>query len=113
MTPATTGYLWCAAAGLASALATLFIKFSAQHAADWNVVRLTWLGVAALTYGAGFVTYSFALQKLDMNLAYPVMTGVAMAMVAALGFAALGEQLTASRVTGMVLIALGAIALSR
>lgn len=113
MNPAATGYLWCAAAGFSSALATLFLKFAGQHAADWNVTRLAWLGAAALTYMTGFVTYSFALQKLDMNLAYPVMTAVAMAMVAALGFAALGEQLSLSKVVGMVLVALGAVALSR
>lgn len=113
MNPVATGYLWCAAAGFSSALASLFIKFSSQHPADWNFARLAWLGAAVLTYMTGFATYSFALQKLDMNLAYPVMTAVAMAMVAALGFAALGEQLSLSKVAGMVLVALGAFFLSR
>jgi small multidrug resistance pump len=108
-----TGYLWCAVAGLASALATQFIKLSSHHAADWNPVRIAFLGAAGVTYMAGFVTYSFGLQKLDMHLAYPVMTAAAMVMVAALGFAALDEPLTVSKVTGMVLVVLGAFALSR
>lgn len=113
MTPAMTGYLWCALAALASAGATFLIKLSNQHAADWNLVRLAFLGGAGFTYALGFVFYSIALQKLDMSLAYPVMTGIAMAAVAAIGFAALDEPLTTSKMIGMALIALGAFALSR
>lgn len=113
MTPAVTGYFWCAMAALASAGATFLIKVSNQHGADWNIVRLAWLGGAATTYAIGFVCYSVALQRLEMSLAYPVMTGFAMAMVAAIGFAALDEQLTMSKIIGMVLIALGAVFLSR
>ena len=113
MTPAMTGYLWCALAALASAMATFLIKLSNQHGADWNLVRLAFLGGAGATYALGFIFYSVALQKLDMSLAYPVMTGIAMAMVAALGIAALDEPLSASKVIGMVLIAAGAFALSR
>jgi len=113
MTPAATGYLWCALAALASAVASLLIKYASAHAADWNLTRVLYLGAAGGTYALGFVAYSVALQKLEMSLAYPVMTGVAMAMVAALGYAALNEPLTLSKVAGMVLIAAGAFALSR
>ncbi|MGZ8289723.1 MAG: DMT family transporter [Telluria sp.] len=113
MTPAMTGYLWCALAALASAMATYLIKLSNQNAADWNMVRIAFLGGAGATYALGFVCYSVALQKLDMSLAYPVMTGIAMAMVAAIGFAALDEPLGASKIIGMLLIAAGAFALSR
>jgi multidrug transporter EmrE-like cation transporter len=108
-----TGYLWCALAALASAMATFLIKLSNQHAADWNMVRIAFLGGAGATYALGFVCYSVALQKLDMSLAYPVMTGIAMAMVAAIGVAALDEPLSAAKIAGMLLIAAGAFALSR
>jgi multidrug transporter EmrE-like cation transporter len=108
-----TGYLWCALAALASAMATFLIKLSNQHAADWNMVRVAFLGGAGATYALGFVCYSVALQKLDMSLAYPVMTGIAMAMVAAIGVAALDEPLSAAKIAGMLLIAAGAFALSR
>lgn len=108
-----TGYLWCALAALASAMATFLIKLSNQHAADWNMVRIAFLGGAGATYALGFVCYSVALQKLDMSLAYPVMTGIAMAMVAAIGVAALDEPLSAGKIAGMLLIAAGAFALSR
>ena len=113
MTPAMTGYLWCALAALASAAATFLIKLSNQHGVDWNLVRVAFLGGAGATYALGFVCYSVALQKLDMSLAYPVMTGVAMLAVAALGVAALNEPLTFSKIAGMALIVAGAFALVR
>lgn len=113
MPPTLTGYLWCALAALASALATYFIKLANQHADAWTMTRLMYLGFACATYGGGFVSYSVALQKLDMSLAYPVMTGMAITMVAAIGYAALNEPLTMSKLAGMVLIGAGAFALTR
>lgn len=111
--PAATGYLWCALAAAASAAATFLIKLSNQHSADWNLTRLAFLGAACFTYGLGFACYSVALQKLDISLAYPVMTGIAMAMVALIGYVFLSEPMGASKLLGMALIACGAIALSR
>jgi multidrug transporter EmrE-like cation transporter len=113
MTPAMTGYLWCALAALASAVATYLIKISGQAGAGWSLVRLMYLGGAGGVYVLGFVCYSVALQKLEMSLAYPIMTAIAMAMVAAIGYGALDEPLTVSKIVGMVLIAAGAFALSR
>jgi multidrug transporter EmrE-like cation transporter len=113
MTPAMTGFLWCALAALASAMATFLIKMSNGHGADLNMVRLAFLGGAGATYAIGFVCYSVALQKLDMSIAYPVMTGIAMVMVAILGIAVLGESFTSGKIIGMLLIAAGAFALVR
>lgn len=113
MNPLFIGYLWCALAALASALATLLIKVSNTHGADWNIVRLAWLGGAAFTYVLGFACYSVALQKLEISLAYPVMTGIAMAMVAVLGFCFLNEAMSWWKAAGMLLIAAGAFALTR
>jgi multidrug transporter EmrE-like cation transporter len=113
MQTVTLGYLWCALAALASALATLLIKLSNQHSADWNLARLSFLAGAAATYVLGFVCYSVALQKMEMSLAYPVMTGFAMVMVAAIGYAALSEPMTLSKIAGMLMIGAGAYALAR
>jgi small multidrug resistance pump len=113
MSPTTIGYIWCALAALASALATLLIKFSGQHGPDWNLLRVTYLGGAGATYALGFVCYTVALQRLEISLAYPVMTGIAMAFVAAFGVLALAESMTVSKVVGMVLVAAGAYALVR
>jgi multidrug transporter EmrE-like cation transporter len=107
------GFLWCAGAALASALASLLIKFANQAGSDWNLVRLAWLGAACTTYGLGFISYSVALQKLEMSLAYPIMTGVAIACVALIGATVLDEAITPARIAGMLLVAAGAFLLSR
>lgn len=113
MLPSMMGFLWCALAALASALATFLIKLSSQHGPDLNLHRLLLLGAAGGTYAFGFICYSVALQKLDMSVAYPVMTGIAMAMVAVLGIMIMGESLSAGKIVGMILIAAGAFALVR
>lgn len=113
MQPSMMGFLWCALAALASALATFLIKLSSQHGPDLTLHRLLLLGAAGGTYAFGFICYSVALQKLDMSIAYPVMTGIAMAMVAVLGIMIMGESLSAGKVVGMILIAAGAFALVR
>ncbi|WP_312183861.1 DMT family transporter [Massilia timonae] len=113
MTPAMTGFLWCSLAALASALATFLIKMSNGHGADLNIIRLAFLGGAGTTYALGFICYSVALQKLDMSVAYPIMTGIALVMVAILGIVVLGESLSPGKILGMMLIAAGAFVLVR
>jgi multidrug transporter EmrE-like cation transporter len=108
-----TGLLWCGGAALASALASLLIKFANQAGSDWNMVRLGWLGAACAIYGLGFISYSVALQKLDMSLAYPIMTGIAIACVALIGYAVLDEAVTPAKIAGMLLVATGAFLLAR
>ncbi|SFU39248.1 SMR family transporter [Pseudoduganella namucuonensis] len=113
MNPAYTGYLWCAGAALASALSTYLIKLSGQNGADWNLVRLAWLGGACASYGLGFVCYSIALQRLQVSLAYPVMTAITLALVALIGYAALQEPMSAAKLAGIVLVGAGAFMLAR
>lgn len=113
MSPTLIGYLWCALAALASAAATYLIKLSGMAGAEWNLARLAYLGGACATYGLGFVCYSLALQRMQISLAYPAMTAITMALVALLGYAALHEAMTVSKVVGLVLIAAGAFALTR
>ncbi|SFL48775.1 SMR family transporter [Rugamonas rubra] len=113
MSPTLIGYLWCALAALASAAATYLIKLSGMAGSDWSVTRLAYLGGACATYGLGFVCYSLALQRMQISLAYPAMTAITMALVALLGYAALQEPMTVSKVVGLLLIAAGAFALTR
>jgi multidrug transporter EmrE-like cation transporter len=110
---ALAGYFWCMLAAVASAVATLLIKLSHQPGAEWTLARLGWLGAACAAYGVGFVCYAIALQKLQMSLAYPVMVAITMVLVAVTGYFALQEALTASKLAGMLLIALGAFVLAR
>ena len=111
---ALAGYFWCMLAAVASAVATLLIKLSHQPgSSEWTLTRLGWLGAACAAYGIGFVCYAIALQKLQMSLAYPVMVAITMVLVAVTGYFALQEALTASKLAGMLLIALGAFVLAR
>lgn len=113
MNPALTGFLWCLLAAVASACATLLIKLSGDGSAGWTLLRLTWLGAACATYAAGFVCYAQALQRMQISLAYPLMTAVTLVLVTVLGYVVLHEALTPSKLTGLALIAAGAFALSR
>lgn len=107
------GYLWCAGAACFSALSTYLIKLAGMAGPDWNMARLTWLGAAVGSYVLGFACYSVALQKLQISLAYPVMTAVTMALVTAIGAMVLNEPLTMTKMGGMAMIAAGAFVLAR
>lgn len=113
MSPVLTGYFWSILASLASALATLLIKLSHQENAGWTLSRLAYLGGASGTYVVGFVCYSIALQRLQISLAYPLMTAFTMLLVMLIGFLVLGENLTFTRMAGAALIITGAFILSR
>ena len=113
MNPSVIGFLWCAGASLASALSTYLIKMSGQAGSDWNLARLLWLGSACASYGLGFVCYSIALQKMQISLAYPVMTAITLALVALTGYAALQEPMSAAKLAGLVLVGAGAFLLAR
>lgn len=113
MNPIYVGYLWCALAALASATSTYLIKMSSQGEAGLNVVRLAYLGSACASYGLGFVFYTFALQRLQISLAYPVMTAVTMALVTLVGYLVLHEALTPTKIAGVLLVTIGAFVLAR
>jgi small multidrug resistance pump len=113
MNPTYVGYLWCALAALASATSTFLIKMSSQGEAGLNFVRLAYLGSACASYGLGFIFYTFALQRLQISLAYPVMTAVTMALVTAVGTLMLQEALTPTKIAGLLLVTAGAFVLAR
>lgn len=107
------GILWCALAALASAGATYLIKISGSAGEGLSLARLLWLGAACASYGLGFVAYALALHRLQISIAYPVMTAITIAVVALIGYFALQEPLGASRLAGIALVALGAFLVAR
>lgn len=107
------GYVWCALAAVASAAATFLIKMSSLQGSGLSLVRLLWLGGAGGAYALGFVCYAVALEKMQISLAYPVMTAITMLLVALAGGIVLQETLTLSKIAGVVLITAGAFVLSR
>jgi small multidrug resistance pump len=107
------GIMWCALASLASAAATYLIKMSGSAGEGFSLARLAWLGAACGAYGMGFVAYAFALQRLQISLAYPVMTAITIAMVALIGYFALQEPLGMTRLAGIALVTAGAFLVAR
>jgi small multidrug resistance pump len=107
------GIFWCALASLASAIATYLIKVSGSAGEGMSLARVLWLGAACGSYGLGFVAYALALQRLQISLAYPVMTAITIAMVSIIGYFALQEPLGASRLAGIALVTVGAFLVAR
>jgi small multidrug resistance pump len=107
------GFLWVAAASGFSALSTYLIKMSSHAGAELSLVKAGWLVAAMSSYVLGFGCYTFALQRLQISLAYPVMTAITMALVAIIGYLWLQEAMGATRLAGIALIGLGAFLLAR
>lgn len=107
------GYVWCAAAGLCSALATLMIKLSVGGSDTGGWIKLYWLAGAAACYLAGFGAYSQALTKLEITIAYSMMTAVTMSLVACAGWLMLGESISGYKVSGMLLLCVACVLMSK
>jgi small multidrug resistance pump len=64
-----------------------------------------WLGL--LLYGATFLLYAAALERLPLNVAHPVLTTGAVASVAALSVLIFREPLYGTTVAGIMLVLVG------
>jgi multidrug transporter EmrE-like cation transporter len=97
-------------------VATYLIKASHiahQSEGFWSISKLLYLGSAIAAYGLGFIFYTFALKRLAMSLAYPVMTAITLLIIAIVGVLVLNEDMTTTKILGMLLIATGAFFLTR
>lgn len=71
---------------------------------------LIWVALAL--YGVGFVLWSFALQRLALSYAYP-MLAASFLLVPVAGHLLFGEQLSMARVAGIALIVVGVVLVGR
>jgi small multidrug resistance pump len=113
MNSTLAGYLWLALASVASASATFLLKMSSHAGTAMTAGRLAWLGGAVTAYVLGFFCYAYALERLQMSLAYPVMTALTIVMVTLLGMLALQESLSPLKLCGLLLIGAGAFVVAR
>ncbi len=60
-------------------------------------------------FAANVLAYAFALSKLRLSVAYPVMTSVGLIIVMVLSFAMLGEKITGLQLVGTALILGGVV----
>ncbi|RAG87531.1 QacE family quaternary ammonium compound efflux SMR transporter [Streptacidiphilus pinicola] len=68
--------------------------------------------IVVLGYVASFALLSQALKQIPVSSAYAIWSGVGTAVVAAIGFAFLGEGVNLWKVLGIALIIVGVIALN-
>lgn len=68
--------------------------------------------VGVMLYGVAFVLYALALTKLPLNVAHPILTSGAIALVAAVSTVYFGERLSPLNWLGIGLIICGVIALT-
>lgn len=71
-----------------------------------------WVVAGLALYGLGAVLWLYVLARLPLSAAYPFV-GLGFILTMALGVLALGENLSAMRVFGTLLIALGCVFVSR
>lgn len=105
-----TGLMWCAAAGLCSALATLMMKYSSSP--PFNN-RMFFLGGAIGCYAVGFWLYCQALRNLQMSVAYPLMTMFTVLGVMSFGYIFFSESITFYKLSGIVLMIFSCFLISK
>ena len=100
--------------GSCSALASVLLRISGQMPA--GALAINWASLtstpnllrvgAIFAYGAGFVLYALALKRIELNIAYPLMVGIAILEI--FGYGLLGGETVSVRSTvGAVLIMSG------
>ena len=78
----------------------------------WTVVSNPWVVLGFALFGAPFVLYSAVLARLELSVAYPIMTGGGFLLILLASVSLLQEPLTLPRVLGMLSIAVGISAVS-
>ncbi|MGW4322902.1 DMT family transporter [Streptomyces sp. NPDC004684] len=100
------GYLMLAGAIAAEVVATTALKYSEGFSRLWPSL------LTALGYVISFVLLAQALKSVQIGTAYAIWSGVGTAAVAVLGLLLFGEELTAAKVGGILLIVGGVVVLN-
>jgi small multidrug resistance pump len=98
--------LYLALAIASEICATVSLKYTL------GFTRLAPSAVVVLGYIASFALLSQALKQIPVSTAYAIWSGVGTAVVAAIGFAFLGEGANLWKLLGIALIIIGVVALN-
>lgn len=99
-------WLQLAVAIVAEVIGTTFLKLSA------GLTRPLPTLVVVIAYGLSFWLLSRTLEVIPVGVAYAVWSGAGVALIAAIGWAALGQKLDAAALVGMGLIVAGVVVLN-
>ena len=111
-----TGLPWLALAiGVCmNALANILVKAGVRDGSRPLLERITqdpWYILGMTSFGIALVFYSYALTKIPLTNAYPIMTGLGMAIVATASWFWFGEDFNVAKFAGMGLIFAGIVLL--
>jgi small multidrug resistance pump len=97
-------WAWLIGALVCSAAGNVLSKYAHHHAGYAKVLTM----LAAIgSFGMGLILYTLALTDLPLGVAYPVLVGGSMALVAVVAALWFGERMTARHVLGMAMILAG------
>ena len=103
---------------LANATANVLIRWGmkdmqlslAQPVATLKGILLNGRVMAGIVlFALNVLAYAFALSKLRLGVAYPVMTSVGLVIVMALSYLLMGERITTVQLLGTALILVGVV----
>ena len=100
--------------GTCSALASVLLRVSSQMGGIGSLAGLmttpNLLRLAAIAaYGAGFVLYALALKRIELNIAYPLMVGIAILEI--FGYGLIGGETVSVRTAFGAALIMGGIVL--
>ncbi|MGB3974985.1 MAG: SMR family transporter [bacterium] len=76
-------------------------------------VYLSWPFISGIVlFGLNLLCYTFALSKMQLSVAYPIMVGSGFAIIGVSSYYFFGERLTPVQIFGTLLILLGVISLA-
>ncbi len=101
-----------------NATASVLIKYAMmpeRKVSIWEpmsiIVNLPlWFGL--LFFGVAFLLYAFTLQRLPLNVTYPVLTSGSITLVSILSVVLLDESVTLSKIIGVLFIIIGVTLIS-
>jgi multidrug transporter EmrE-like cation transporter len=81
--------------------------------AVFRIVTNPWAIAGVVCFGISFMFMSAALTRVDLSVAYPVMSGLVFVLVLGVSVFFFSEQVTPLRLMGVFLILSGVLAISR
>ncbi|AOV97307.1 hypothetical protein A9798_10265 [Edwardsiella hoshinae] len=111
------GYLWAFASVALVSGAQLMMRYTMMQVSDWSWFLTAWLAGAGwvwwlpagiFCYALSMLCWLFALRRLPLNQAYPLLSlSYVLVCVLAIGLPLFDERLTLGKLLGMGLIVLG------
>ena len=104
---------------ISNALANVFIKAGMRDYTGSIVHIFHYLFKSPLVlaglllFGLAFIGYSFVLSRLELSIAYPIMTGAGFAIVSIFSFILFNESFGTVKIIGIIFVFIGIILLSR